>query len=63
MNILTDVIPARFRKYVYAALTLAALVWGVWQASNGDWKQFVGGLIVALTSATAASNTAPAGDE
>lgn len=63
MNILTDVIPARFRKYVYAALTLAALVWGVWQASNGDWKQFVGGLIVALTSATAASNTTPAGDE
>lgn len=62
MNILTDVIPARFRKYVYAALTLAALVWGVLEASNGDWKQFVGGLIVALTSATAASNTAPAGD-
>lgn len=59
MNILTDVIPARFRKYVYAALTLAALVWGVLEASNGDWKQFVGGLIVALTSATAASNTAP----
>ncbi len=55
-NPLTDVLPPKVRQYVYAVLSLAALVWGVWEASNGDWKQFVGGLIVALTSATAASN-------
>ena len=55
-NILTDVIPAAGRKYVYAALSLAAIVWGAYQVSDGDWKSFVGGLIVALTTATAASN-------
>ena len=54
---LTDVIPAKARKYVYALITLAALLWGVYEASDGDWKKFVGGLIVALTTATAASNT------
>jgi hypothetical protein len=57
MNPLTDVIPTKARRYVYAALTLAALVWGAYQVSDGDWKSFVGGLIVALTTATAASNT------
>ena len=57
MNPLTNVIPSRYRKYVYAVITLAAIVWGVYEASAGDWKTFVGGLIVALTTATAASNT------
>lgn len=56
-NPLTDVIPAKARKYVYAVIALASLVFGVWQASDGDWKAFVGGLIVALVNATAASNT------
>lgn len=54
---LTDILPARWRKYVYAVVALAALVWGVWQASGGDWQLFVGGLITALVTATAASNT------
>lgn len=59
MNPLIDVIPAKARKYVYALITLAAVVWGVYEASGGDWQKLVGGLIVALTTATAASNTAP----
>ncbi len=64
MNILTDVIPARYRRYVYAAVTLAALVWGAWEASQGDWQVFVGSLISALVTATAASNTpAPEHDD
>lgn len=54
---LTDVIPPKARKYVYAVIALAALVWGCYEASGGDWRLFVGGLIVALTHATAASNT------
>jgi hypothetical protein len=57
-NPLFDVIPAKARKYVYAVLALAAIVFSAYQASNGDWAQLVGGLIVALTGATAASNTA-----
>ena len=58
-NPLYDVIPAVARKYVYAALSLAAIVFGASQAADGDWAQLVGSLIVALTTATAASNTAP----
>lgn len=57
MNILNDIIPARYRQIVYALITLLALVWSVYEVSDGDWKKFVGGLIVALTTATAASNT------
>ena len=57
MNVLTDVIPAKARKYVYAVIALASLVWGVYEASDGDWKKFVGGLVVALTTGMAASNT------
>ncbi len=61
MNVLTDVIPARYRKYVYALVALAALIWGAWEASQGDWQVFAGGLIAALVSATAASNTSSSG--
>lgn len=56
MNPLYEVMPAKARKYVYALLSLAALVFAVYQASDGDWALLVGGLITALTTATAASN-------
>lgn len=61
MNPLIEVIPAAARKYVYAIVSFAALVWGVFEVSNGDWQKFVGGLIVALTTATAASNVTAQG--
>ena len=54
--------PPKVRRYVYAVLSLAALVWGVFEVSDGDWKKLVGGLIVALTTATAASNTSNPAD-
>jgi hypothetical protein len=57
-NPLTDVVPARARKYVYAVLSLAALALAGYQATNGDWVQFVVYLVGALTGATAASNVA-----
>ena len=57
MNPLQDIVPAKARKTVYALISLAGLVWGVYEASGGDWKSFTGGLIVALVNATAASNT------
>jgi glucose dehydrogenase len=60
MNPLVNVLPPKVRQYVYAVLALAALVWGVYEASDGDWKLFVGGLIVALVNGTAASNTTTA---
>jgi len=63
-NPLIDVIPAAARRYVYAAVALAALLFGAYQASDGDWAEFVGAVIATLVSATAASNTGtPSADE
>ena len=56
MNILTDVIPPQARRYVYALVALASLVWAAYEASGGDWTNFIGGLIVSLSSAMAGSN-------
>lgn len=56
-NPLTDLIPAKARKYVYGLVALAALVFGAWQAADGNVEVFVGALITALTGALALSNT------
>lgn len=58
-NPLFDVLPANVRKYVYALLALGALAFSIFQAVDGDWLQFVGGLLTALVGSTAASNTHP----
>lgn len=55
-NPLTNVLPAKVRLYFYAVLFVAALVFAAWQAADGDWALFIGGLISALGGATAASN-------
>lgn len=57
MNPLTDLIPAAARKYVYGVVALAALVFSIYQASEGDWGVFVGSLLAALVNALALSNT------
>lgn len=56
-NPLTELIPAKARKYVYGIVFLAAIVFSLYQASEGDWEIFVGGLITALVNALALSNT------
>lgn len=56
-NPLRDLVPARYRKRVYAGLSLAALVVGAVQAADGDWLQAAGAVLVSLTGATASSNT------
>lgn len=56
-NPLTDVLSPKVRATLYAALFVAALVFSVFQAADGDWSEFIGGLITALLGATAASNT------
>jgi hypothetical protein len=56
-NPLYEVIPAGARKYVYALLTVVALVVAGVQAYGGDWVAFAAYLVAALTGATAASNT------
>lgn len=57
VNPLTDVLPAQARKVLYAILFVAALAFAAYQASEGDWLVFAGGLVTALLGATAASNT------
>lgn len=37
-------------------LFIAALAWGCWQAADGDWLQFAGGVVVALLGAMAHGN-------
>ena len=56
-NPLVDVLPAKVRKYCYAALFVASLGFTAYQVSEGDWKQMVAGIIGSLTGAVAASNT------
>lgn len=57
MNPLFDIIPARARAYVYAAVALLMIAWGAWQAADGDWKVAVGALVTTLTAALAHANT------
>jgi len=57
MNPLTDLIPARYRQYVYALATVAAFLYGLWQVSEGDWKQFGAAVAAALIGGLATSNT------
>lgn len=56
---LKDIIPPRYRRAVYALVSLAGLVFAAWQASDGNWTVFAGSLITSLTTALAAGNTNP----
>lgn len=56
MNPLTNILTPRARGILYALLFLGALAFSSWKASDGDWVEFVGGLLTALFGATAASN-------
>jgi hypothetical protein len=57
MKPLVDLIPAKARKYVYAVLSAAVAVYGLWQASLGDWTQFAVALVTALVGLMATANT------
>lgn len=54
---LTDIIPAKARRYVYALLALAALGVTCWQAADHDWIVAAGAFVVAVSHSVAASNT------
>lgn len=60
-NPLTDVLPAKLRKYAYAVLFVAALVYALYQAADGDWATFTGSLLTSLLGLLAASNVKPKG--
>lgn len=52
-----NLIPARYRKAIYDLITLAAIAFGAWQASEGNWETFVGSLLTAITTRMASANT------
>ena len=56
-NPLTDLIPARYRKYLYAVAFVAGIVLAAYQANGGDWRATVGYLIGAVLAALAHGNT------
>jgi len=56
-KILQDLLPTKVRLIIYLALFVASLVFGIWQASEGDAGTFVGSLIAALVNLLAAGNT------
>jgi hypothetical protein len=65
MNILTDVIPAHVRKYVYAAYALAGVIVGALAVAGldvGKAPDVIAYLGIAL-GLTAAANTPDRGDE
>ena len=59
MNPLVDIIPAKARKYVYAAAALLGLIVTVWQASDGDWKTALVSLAGTALTTLAHANTTP----
>lgn len=62
MNPLTDLLPPKARAVLYAIVAAAGVVYGIWQASNQDWRQFTVAVIAALTGALAGSNVKPKSD-
>lgn len=58
MNPLIDVIPEKYRKVVYFLATLLVAAYGVFQATDGNWGQVIGSVLIALTTGVATANTA-----
>ena len=56
-DMLYELLPPRGRQIVYALMALVVLLWGIYEASQGDWAKFAGGVVVMLTGLMAASNT------
>ena len=58
-NPFTNLLSPGVRAVLYAVLFLAALVFSVYQAADGDWLLFAGSLITSLLGLVAASNASP----
>jgi hypothetical protein len=63
MNPLIDIVPEKYRKLVYFLVTLLVGAYGVFQATDGNWGQVVGSVLVALTTGVATANTAVVTDD
>lgn len=63
LSILFDIIPAKYRRLVYAIATLGLSLYGFWEVSQGDVKTFLISLASAVVTALASANTTPVGTE
>ena len=54
---LLQMIPVKARKVVYAVLTAVLAVYGIWQATEGNWEQFIVSTITSLSTGMATANT------
>lgn len=57
MNALVELMSAKARKYTYAVLSAAVAVYGIWEASQGEWQTFAVGIVTALVGLMATANT------
>lgn len=55
-NPLTDVLPPKVRKVLYALGFVMGLVFSGWLAADGDWIVFAGSLSTSLVTLLALSN-------
>lgn len=62
MSNLLKMVPAKARQWIYAILTAALFVWGMWEASNGEWKAFALGLVTAISLEMARQNVPAAAE-
>jgi hypothetical protein len=51
-----DLIPAKARQVAYLIFAVALIVFGAWQASQGDWGIFIASVLGALVQLLAAGN-------
>lgn len=58
-NPLTNIIPMKYRKYLYALAFVAAFVYAVYEANGHDWKRTAGALVGAVLAALAHGNATP----
>ena len=57
MNPLLDLIPAQYRRYLYALASVALVIYTAVEAAGGDWRQAVGALVAAAVTSLAHANT------
>jgi hypothetical protein len=53
---LKDLLPEKVRQVLYVILFLTLLIWGIWEAHDGDWHTAVPAIIAALIPLLAAGN-------
>ncbi len=56
MQLLTQ-IPAKYRKIIYITIATGLFIYSLWQASEGNWEQFVLSLLTSAGSTLASANT------